>query len=212
MIFPPWRGDLTISLVTSLQLLHTQPQATTFCRSGHWSSVASTRRIISPRSSGSIVDHETLTDSRSTPFSSSLLLDWGIFCAISRVFDSLKDFDRENDLLVIRRERKDLFRDMSLLVCSHLCSKMENLELSRENLEWKIFSGKLCRYGELGVKVTWGWNLLGNRRNRIEKNDLGVGCYLVLGDGGVNVGFGFVCSINATKKYKNCRSLTGSKL
>ena len=31
---------------------------------------------------------------------------------------------------------------------------------------------------------------------------IGVGCYLVLGDGSENVGIGFVCSINASKKNK----------
>lgn len=54
VILPILRGDLTISLVTSLHFLQTQAQATTFFRWGHRSSLSSTRFIISPSNSGNM--------------------------------------------------------------------------------------------------------------------------------------------------------------
>lgn len=59
VILPESRGGLTIPCVISLHLLQTQAQATTFLRSGHWSSLDSSLRTISPSRSGSSRDHRS---------------------------------------------------------------------------------------------------------------------------------------------------------
>lgn len=101
VILPPWEGERTISLVISLHRLQTQAQATTFWRLGHWSSLASTRWMISPRSSGSMVDHEA-DESRPSAIRSNSAESptirrprpWSSSCS----FSSLNDLENFRDL------------------------------------------------------------------------------------------------------------------
>lgn len=112
MIFPLCNGVVTISLVTSLHLLQTQPQTTTFRRCGQRSSLSSNRRIISPSSSGNIVDHETPFDAArsklsdgSTPVRRSSSRRSFALCTGCENLKSRSDFEIVNDN--DRRERND---------------------------------------------------------------------------------------------------------
>ncbi|URE16714.1 hypothetical protein MUK42_11735, partial [Musa troglodytarum] len=75
VIVPVSLGGPTTPVVTWRHLRQTQAQDTRLFRSGHCRSLDSTRRTISPRSSGRIVDHRTSSSSApaatSTPSSSS---------------------------------------------------------------------------------------------------------------------------------------------
>ena len=67
VIFPVWEGTRTTSRVMSRQRLQTHAHATTFWRFGHCSSAASTRRTISPRISGSMLDQPLFPFDDSSP-------------------------------------------------------------------------------------------------------------------------------------------------
>lgn len=113
VILPPWEGERTISLVISLQRLQTQAHATTFWRWGQRSSLASTRWMISPRSSGSKVDHDadesppsaTRSNSAQSPPTIRRPRPWSPSCS----------FSSRNDLENFR-DRKTFLKDMAFRV------------------------------------------------------------------------------------------------
>ena len=100
---------LTISLVASLHFLHTHAHATTFCLWGHRSSLASTRSMISPNNSGSIVDHDSppssVEDGDADEEEDS---DW--FAVVDSVANDAVLADDLNDLENLR-ERHEAFLD-----------------------------------------------------------------------------------------------------
>lgn len=77
VIFPEWWGGGTTAAATSRHRRQTQAQDTTLRRRGHLSSLASTRRTISVRSSGSILLHRSSggdTSEISSPWSSTVAI------------------------------------------------------------------------------------------------------------------------------------------
>lgn len=121
VIFPVWWAAFAISLVMSLQRLQTQAQETKFLRLGQRSSEASTRWMISPRSSGSMEDQEDSPCIRSPlppgwPASSSTS-EAATRAIPPAAFGSLCDDLEENF-----RERNDLRRDMALVLGLSLTS------------------------------------------------------------------------------------------